>query len=985
MGDKSLVTMTSFEDICKYIERKDCLPLNKLLQNIIPFGLLILPMAFSAYSSYDIINHFATGASLAGAGVHLILQHAANALFPQKSRRGGCTYEDMEAICAMSCIVSFFEAIEDTIRIQDETSVWNAFLEKYKENPNIPCSKDAIFKEFDITVFSSSQLLKIYKTLTDEFKRQFDEKIVNNNPKIPIETRSEYYKCISELPENALRKYREFMYELTCEHNELQYWLSQRFYEEMIDSYRPESKIDSYLKEHELAHIHRKEFFYLFDNMNCEVERVFTLNNYYLMHYSWDTPVAEQTEKRKVKSTDEIIDIISKQRYLLVSGSYGTGKTMLMKKLYLEYKRNSKNVYAFSATTFYDLLIKRNYHEFYSFLDVFCEDKDECIVMVDAVDDINVPRESGSDISVMDTFIDAMYTYLQKNQNVSFVINSRPLVYESDESVSVAQKISLVFGEEGEYITTTEFSTDDVTMWLDRYPFTYEKITNKHTVKSENSKIVSALQNPLFLYVFVTKYEEDGKISNDEGFYYYYDLFIQKTIKGKYNQESIMGSSHGALADFSDKYRDLLQKIAFDILKANSVEISKIISPLELSEEQPLLDLKLHDRKLSITTDKFSQNTQEVLNSFSKEITQANALNCYFLKKVGNTIFFTDANILFSLASNRIYDQLIQLAEEKVFDISHLDKMDVIDFYPQILDYLLYRLRNKSAARKVNQYVRSFVTNNNIQSHLNILCNNLTDGKETYAQILMLYVLFFKLNKGSLSGEYSNIFDEMLSFRDIYQIFLLSVLKETQIYSVERYFMSTTLSDLKSFLQDLSFFNFKGSTFSNAEFHNCVFENTNFENIRVNNSMLFDTCSFRQGKQNNLTVQDMNYPDGTDVNIQFKDCKIASIGIKAKTARFFRCNIQKLTIDCMVLDKICFEQCIIEKLEVAHGNEKSRALLQFDGCVFVEAFDLSGYTGDVKVNSSCLLRTQNGTVFGACKPSKIIGKEKVIREKHQQD
>ena len=95
------------------------------------------------------------------------------------------------------------------------------------------------------------------------------------------------------------------------------------------------------------------------------------------------------------------------------------------------------------------------------------------------------------------------------------------------------------------------------------------------------------MSNPLFLYVFMNKYLEDQSIMPKEGFYYYYDIFIEQTIKGKFYLEGKLGAK--VIENYTDNYRKLLQEVAFDILKKHNEEITSTIIREKMNDSEPLL------------------------------------------------------------------------------------------------------------------------------------------------------------------------------------------------------------------------------------------------------------------------------------------------------------------------------------------------------------------------------------------------------------
>ena len=70
---------------------------------------------------------------------------------------------------------------------------------------------------------------------------------------------------------------------------------------------------------------------------------------------------------------------------------------------------------------------------FKGFFDSICEG--ETIILIDAIDDLNIPSSQGADISVLEFFLNNMFKYMNENPNVYFIISSRKYayIYENEE------------------------------------------------------------------------------------------------------------------------------------------------------------------------------------------------------------------------------------------------------------------------------------------------------------------------------------------------------------------------------------------------------------------------------------------------------------------------------------------------------------------------------------------------------------------------
>ncbi len=64
---------------------------------------------------------------------------------------------------------------------------------------------------------------------------------------------------------------------------------------------------------------YKEDYFYLFNDKQCTVEDVFTLNNYRIMEYG-------EEDRKKIKNIEEVMELVNEYHYLLIVGPYGSGK-----------------------------------------------------------------------------------------------------------------------------------------------------------------------------------------------------------------------------------------------------------------------------------------------------------------------------------------------------------------------------------------------------------------------------------------------------------------------------------------------------------------------------------------------------------------------------------------------------------------------------------------------------------------------------------
>ena len=177
-----------------------------------------------------------------------------------------------------------------------------------------------------------------YVTLTEEFRERFYSTEEIKELFVCSEEQKEYFDYkITNIPEVAIKKFRNQILNLITIHKELECWISMNIFANIQDEIKklPDSIVehisDKVVKnmrtqevlDRELLQQKQERYFYLFESDDCEVETVFTLNNYYI------TEIESKEASSHIQSFDNIIDLINRQRYLLVTGPYGSGKTTL--------------------------------------------------------------------------------------------------------------------------------------------------------------------------------------------------------------------------------------------------------------------------------------------------------------------------------------------------------------------------------------------------------------------------------------------------------------------------------------------------------------------------------------------------------------------------------------------------------------------------------------------------------------------------------
>lgn len=970
----------SFSDVYYYLEKRNNKKFNTAIKSILGVGTLLFPACIvSVFGlSPTTISDYATGATLAGAGVGKIVGDAIKNmtdLFHKKIDYKE-KYMQMQIAYYLCLYAAFYDAVEECLCIEGH-DIWKGYLSsvpkriEYQEDYEKMLQKFNIAKSFDC---SNEEICLLYTLLAEEFKKHFYSLEFWNELGMAEEEQREYFdEVLQKLAEKAFNLFKQQLYSLSESFAPMRKWYSQRSLDvidaqlcgvkEQLEKIEEgiadlprridEQQINKQIAYKDLYYKHGSNYYTFFYDGCCKVDKMFILSNYRC------GPADIQENLSKVNSLEEIMSLASEQRFLLIAGAYGSGKTTLIKALHKKYSLCDVLAFTFEARDLIDIVDESSSCRFIDFFGSLVG-KDETVVLIDAVDDLNIPSEKDSETSCLNFFLRNMYECIEQINNIVFIISSR-LYFHAREDNNLITEICYCMAPQKltnmRVIYSEEFISTEVAQWIESYPF--EKKDNaisKTKIKEKNGKIVSALSNPLFLYIFMKKYAETLQIRSEEGYYYYYEHFIDQTIKGKYFQEARLGAA--VIVKQTKKYRQLLQQISFDILNHYSEQISSVIEKEKRFSIEPLLAESLQKYRFSLSLSDFSEITKAIYTEMqSEEIDKANFINCYFLRMVREQIFFTDANILFILAAERIYNQLWEvISRNHLFSLIDFQKIDAIDFYPQVLDYILFKIRSDGRADIFMEYADSFVTNDDIRNRIIFMDNPKKEFREILAQIIMLYIIFIKLNRRSYdSGKYKHLFREMMHYVNAYKTYCYNSRNTNYVYTVEPYFMNISLEKLELKRTNLKHFNFQGSTLNKCTFIQCNFENTILTNVKMIGTNEFKLCTFKDSKFE--PVDNFN----NDM-LSFQDCTINEVNFKFPKAKFFRCHIQHLDLDLQKLRYFEFEKCTIKNISFINGKSISTALMEFSGCMFEEDVDLYGYQGIITLKSKCYY-TGSGTLF----------------------
>lgn len=653
------------------------------------------------------------------------------------------------------------------------------------------------------------------------------------------------------------------------------------------------------------------------------------------------------------KEIDEIKSIIEAQKILLVTGLYGTGKTSLLKKIYLEFEKDgNKSLHFFRSaviaefidTQFQNVNQPATSHQIKGALkslgiifEGYINNTKQTIIFIDELEELNI--SCGRNTSYLETFLEWLCEFQKDNSTVCFLLASRKYLQIGKERTKCIADVLFEeyyfhnSGKEMTIIRTKPFSNEARNLWVQNFSRLHGKPIAFSEVKASHGKIAGALSNPLFLFAFMRIFLKEYPSHQLHGYYCYYSSFIKETISGRY------GKGQKANTFLSEEeYYKILREIAFNILVSQGKIISAEIYKENIQEEQPILADDLTSRK-------FEMNVRDLIELIPGEDYQkASALNCYFLNMDKRRVYFTDTNILFALAAEHIFYSIKNIVETtetnengektiKPFDVYDLDEIKLVQLYPQLIDYVIYLAKRPEIKNELFSYLISFVQNKFIQSHHVDLSGN---RKYWVERIILLYILFIKINENSYK-EYPNLFASFFNYIQAYKMSLYGVEKK-KIYTVERYFMGIDLNDVNLERIDLRSFNFqkskiKGKIKECPHITQCDFTGASFKNVSISNAV-FELCKFNKVSEFSITEEKNKNPEEF-FQVTFQDCRILNSNFKGARLIFKNCTISGLEITLEGKKNLIFEHCTIQKLRIKSKNTTTYKP-RFDACTYLD-------------------------------------------------
>ena len=603
---------------------------------------------------------------------------------------------------------------------------------------------------------------------------------------------------------------------------------------------------------------------------------------------------------------DSCLDILKRQRILLMIGPYGSGKTIASKKLQLHLRSKGEDVIFLSARDLYDFIEAR---EFAARVKRRKQPARDLYVIIDRFDELNlIGKERGE---IKDHIFNQCVFTSQTADGIFFIANTRniPVVVtgrneEETEDDMLWLGLGAALEEHGyrggdiAYLRMEYFSGQQVNEWLENYTWYWEGksgkelLIRKDYLKRQHKKLPRLCRIPLLLHIVarytVTRFLKDDFDLNLDApgdIYFLYDKFVNDTISGKYKLEGKRSPLN--IREFSKEYSSFLRELATCIASKTNIHAPEAVDGILIDENEKEYAIEeIHVEKLVDSSVKRARIRLDQPRDLQK--IAGNFYSCYFLERVRGRWSFRDNNVLFCLLSDAYFNALEEIIER--FDPQSptncdegLRALEPIRIVPQVVEMLFSRIRTleENDLLKLKQYLKHLIDTHQL----------LFVGKEVLKDISLDRInidILLCLIYGFLYG------GEWEAHVNYYKRMNWYIQSVKHIDGNQRYLnvmrrLSRGLKIQRAYHKRINFkgYNFSESEFVDVGFLQCKFEDTIFDCATLN-SVTFNLCSLKKMKWrelsgtlefHNCAIKELHIDNAGPLELTFRRCSLQSVEI----------------------------------------------------------------------------------------------------------
>lgn len=664
-----------------------------------------------------------------------------------------------------------------------------------------------------------------------------------------------------------------------------------------------------------------KNHFKIFDSPKApSIDELFIEPKYFIINQLDE----DDTDKNLgVDFVKDAIKILEEENLLIISGPYGSGKTLCCKYLHDVLWKEKNHETVFISTS--DLATNTTSTEFRKLLDEKIEStRKKVTFIVDGFEESNKLKKNKE--SLLDEYQREIID-LACNERAFVIINFRNLVFKDTTLTGLIYESLLVdySRQNFTFLALNYFDSLRITNWLDSYFNILAKAGDErrffdHEINDLHKNLKSACSNPLLLYFLCETFCEQRKSIKDINLFYLYNQFVLHTIYGKFKGHS------SAIKEIRKFYRTFLKELAIEILKEQERIIIKRTDDIDLDEAGDILiDPNLDS--YSASTDGVKEKIEalakeylgdELVSDLSNRNLVTNVFACYFIEISNNRWSFRDNNILFFFISEILFeavDEVLKYSKECYDKLEEIDLDSVyekfkptldLQIHPLSLDILFYKIDDLS--KDDTTLLTEIITNLIKSGHvLSISKKNLASLNTSKINLdIWLSLLYIHINRASYVDKELIFFFKRLNWL----VSAGKIVNKNYQFIVRRFLRKSLIKGVEFRRINCDGYNFDFSIFIDVKFIQVKFFESRMNNVKFKNTQ-FALCDFSKISLDRLEGE-----------VEFENCRLDKVYIndtKETNITFKRCYIKKLEIQSKRRlkesdIKISFTSCDIDNL-----------------------------------------------------------------------
>jgi len=630
-------------------------------------------------------------------------------------------------------------------------------------------------------------------------------------------------------------------------------------------------------------------------------------------------------DEQKIGFFNTAIETLFNQKILFIFGGFGAGKTVVSKELQLRLHSHGFDTSYASASEFVSNP---------TFLDQYSSKSNnfhtDRLLVVDSLDESYI-------LNAHDTNADRILSRLIQtvSQGVHLIVNSRIVPSEDDKSslhsLEFLQYLDCLVSDKLHVnslcsIEVRPYDKERLKEWLQKDATRRSRNNDEHlgvvldpsVLKHARNNLLHSCYNPLFAYIFSDRFYQADNSFDD--IYSTYELFVNKTITGKFSGEQKLGNP--AIKEIQKVYRTILQGIALSVAS----EVDLAFTETEINEwkiDDNYKRFVLPHAKVKAIVENASgwAIAPYLRDRLNDQQLRSNILACYFFEECDNGWRFRDNNILFFFLAEVLFNEVDQNEDwsddkrplTKIFP--RFSSCTPVPIHPVAIRMWLTKLRRLDTSKRSALDARisgAYKSGKFLASNKSI-----EDSSKEFRLELFLALALIHTH-----GDFADLPD---FFRELERLSKQLAIHDRRAYDVFRAsFRHVVMSNANFIGHDLSGFNFSDSEMRCVKLTRCdmrdeVILNSvhvddvqieGCEPVEIKSNVLFGKLSFVNCPKVALTIQTPG-----DLSLEFNNCNHVIVRISAKD-RSDSGEVRLLFHQCRNIDTLQLERLEVSNLQI---------------------------------------------------------------------